>query len=193
MTLIRTRVRIARRAVVIAAAALAVASALSLASCGAVHNRPAPTGSHSTAAAAGDAPSVPSALAFHAMTVDGKPFDGASLAGKPAVVWFWAPWCSACRAEVPTIKAAADAYAGKAAFVGIAGLADTSAMRGFVADADLGGFPQLADTDGALWAGFDVVAQPALAFVHPDGHVEVAPGPMDAASLDGRIKSLLSS
>jgi thiol-disulfide isomerase/thioredoxin len=32
-------------------------------------------------------------LRFDAKTVDGKDFSGQSLAGKPAVLWFWAPWC----------------------------------------------------------------------------------------------------
>jgi hypothetical protein len=30
---------------------------------------------------------------FAGTTVEGKPFSGASLAGKPTVLWFWAPWC----------------------------------------------------------------------------------------------------
>jgi hypothetical protein len=30
-------------------------------------------------------------LQFAAKTVDGRDFSGQSLAGKPAVLWFWAP------------------------------------------------------------------------------------------------------
>ena len=46
---------------------------------------------------------VPEQLRFTAETVDGKEFSGASLAGKPALLWFWAPWCPNCQAEAPAI------------------------------------------------------------------------------------------
>ena len=38
------------------------------------------------------APSSATTLDFNATTVSGDPFDGASLDGKPTVLWFWAPW-----------------------------------------------------------------------------------------------------
>lgn len=50
---------------------------------------------------------APSALAaddrlnFTATTLGGAPFNGASLQGKPAVLWFWTPWCPYCNAEAP--------------------------------------------------------------------------------------------
>lgn len=34
----------------------------------------------------------PDALAFRGSTVDGAAFDGAELAGRPVVLWFWAPF-----------------------------------------------------------------------------------------------------
>ena len=36
---------------------------------------------------------APAVLDFTSETVAGEPFDGADLAGKPTVFWFWAPWC----------------------------------------------------------------------------------------------------
>ena len=54
------------------------------------------------------APAVPDQLQFTSTTLDGTPFDGADLAGRPAVFWFWAPWCPNCRAEAPQVAAAAD-------------------------------------------------------------------------------------
>ena len=38
-------------------------------------------------------------LDFTGTTLSGAPFDGASLQGKPAVLWFWTPWCPFCNAE----------------------------------------------------------------------------------------------
>ncbi|MGH8775288.1 MAG: TlpA disulfide reductase family protein [Jiangellaceae bacterium] len=49
-------------------------------------------------------------LTFTATTVDGEQFAGSSLAGRPAVLWFWAPWCPTCVAEAPDVLAVADRH-----------------------------------------------------------------------------------
>ncbi|MFC9911191.1 redoxin domain-containing protein [Streptomyces sp. NPDC127197] len=95
---------------------------------------------------------MPEALQFTATTVDGKPFDAKALAGKPAVLWFWAPWCPTCRGQAAeTAKVAAD-YEGKANVVGVAGPDKNAAMRDFVADTGTGTFPHLSDEAGEVWA-----------------------------------------
>ncbi|MDI9888840.1 redoxin domain-containing protein [Streptomyces sp. HNM0645] len=74
---------------------------------------------------------VPEALNFSATTVDGKPFDAKTLAGKPTMLWFWAPWCPTCKGQAAaTAKVAADQQ-GKANVVGVAGLDKNAAMRAF--------------------------------------------------------------
>ncbi|MCI4042419.1 redoxin domain-containing protein [Streptomyces sp. TRM75563] len=114
-------------------------------------------------------PVVPQALRFTATTVDGKPFDGSTLAGKPTVLWFWAPWCPKCKAQAAaTAKAAAD-HAGKANVVGVAGLDTNEAMRAFVADTGTDGFPQLSDEKGELWKRFEVTEQSRYVILDRDG------------------------
>ncbi|WP_328876126.1 redoxin family protein [Streptomyces sp. NBC_00287] len=109
--------------------------------------------------AGGAGAGVPEVLAFSGTTVDGESFDGKTLAGKPTVLWFWAPWCPKCRAQAAeTAKVAAD-YAGKANVVGVAGLDTNAAMKDFVAETGTGSFPHLSDEDGAVWKRFEVTEQ----------------------------------
>ncbi|GHH52703.1 redoxin domain-containing protein [Streptomyces candidus] len=114
-------------------------------------------------------PAVPQALRFTATTVDGTPFNGETLAGKPAVLWFWAPWCPKCKAQAAeTAKVAAD-HAGKANVVGVAGLDKNTAMKDFVADTGTDGFPQLSDETGELWKRFKVTEQSRYVILDKDG------------------------
>jgi len=132
---------------------------------------------------------VPEQLDFTAQTVDGKEFAGASLAGKPAVLWFWAPWCPKCQAEAPTIAEAAR-DAGDVQFVGVAAQDEVPAMRDFVRRFDLGAFPHLADTDAAVWRRFGVTYQPAYAFISSSGDVQVETDQLDEDELLARVDAL---
>ncbi|MFH9071358.1 TlpA family protein disulfide reductase [Streptomyces alboflavus] len=133
---------------------------------------------------------VPDELKFTTTTLDGKKFQGSSLAGKDAVLWFWAPWCHVCRSEAPTIAKAADKWKGKVTFVGIPGKSRTADMKQFVADTGLDGIQHAVDTDGSLWSRFGVPAQPAVALVNDDGTVKVGLGPVGATQFGDEIERL---
>lgn len=183
------------------AAALVAVCTLLAAGCGGEtpgsSGEPEPPGKAASSGAAererGTGGGVPEELDFTAPTVAGKEFKGASLAGKDAVLWFWAPWCTVCRAEAPMIKEAAGTHGDRIAFVGIAGRGRTAEMRQFVEDTGIGGFPQAVDTKGGLWSGFGVTAQPAFAFVDDSGAIDVVPGTMEASDLNERLKKLAAS
>jgi peroxiredoxin len=128
-------------------------------------------------------------LQFSAKTLDGQEFQGASLLGKPAVLWFWAPWCVSCQREAATV--AKNAAANPAVtFVGVAAGAPVSSMREFVDKYRLNGFTQLADVDARVWAKFGVTEQPAYAFIRTGGDVDVVKGVLPQAQLAQRLDAL---
>ncbi|MDI5976772.1 protein disulfide oxidoreductase [Amycolatopsis magusensis] len=135
------------------------------------------------------APAVAEQLRFSVKTVDGKDFSGQGLAGKPAVLWFWAPWCPVCQREAPTVAKAAQAGTGTT-FVGVAAQDQVPAMREFVAKYELGTFEHLADLDAEVWKRFGVTAQPAFAFIGADGSVDVVKGTLSEEDLAQRVSAL---
>jgi thiol-disulfide isomerase/thioredoxin len=137
--------------------------------------------------------STPESLDFSGTTLEGVNFRGADLAGKPVVMWFWAPWCTVCRAEAPDVAQIAKEFGGEVAFVGIAGRGPVEDMQAFVQETATGGFTHVADVDGSLWARFGVVAQPSFVFVTPSGEAETFTGGMDAAELRDVANELLAS
>lgn len=69
-------------------------------------------------------------------TLDGEPADMAEIiGGRPAVIEFWATWCTICAALEPRIRAAHDAYGDRVAFLVVAvGVAqDPAGIRRHVA------------------------------------------------------------
>jgi thiol-disulfide isomerase/thioredoxin len=168
-----------------------LSTVLVLAGCG--EDRPdagsAPTQPADDPATGTSTPAVPEQLRFTATTVDGKEFSGESLAGKPAVLWFWAPWCPKCQAEAPSIAAAAS-NAGDVAFVGVAAQDEVAAMQGFVDRFELGSFPHLADTDAAVWKRFGVTYQPAYAFISSTGEVTMEADQLGEDELLARVDAL---
>jgi hypothetical protein len=76
-------------------------------------------------------------ISFAAVTLDGKPFDPASLRGKPVVMIFWAKWAPQSGAQLADMRAAFEGIGpeGRAAFVTVN--LDESAEDARVAMADL--------------------------------------------------------
>ncbi len=187
--------------------AAAVVATLALAGCGSGTSRrdaagpPASTPTTSGPAAGTTEPGVPSGaasakravpptLAFTAKTLDGADFDAASLAGKPVVLWFWAPWCPTCRAAGPHVAQTAARYAGRVSVVGVAGLSDdTASMRQFVAATNTAGFVHLSDGAGSVWKRFRVATQDTYVLIAADGSLNYT-GPLGAADLTARVGAL---
>lgn len=115
---------------------------------------------------------VSAALQFAGTTLDGKPYDATRLAGRPAVLWFWAPWCATCAGQAESVQEASRRYAGRVQLLGVAGLDnDPAAMRDFVSDFKVGGLPHLDDRSGAVWRKFGVREQSTFVMVDGSGTV----------------------
>jgi len=97
--------------------------------------------------------------------VEGETLDGdflrlADLPG-PVVVNFWASWCGPCVEEQPDLVAAAEAYEGSVAFVGV-NVKDTRAnAQAFVRQFDVP-YPSWYDESAALAGAFGGIGPAAL-------------------------------
>jgi thiol-disulfide isomerase/thioredoxin len=161
--------------------ALLVAASVAVAGCGsATHGgtdaKPAakPVAEAKPEAKSQDKPvTVPASLKFTGTTLDGKPFDGASMAGHPVVLWFWAPWCATCAGEAPTVADAANQYKGKVDILGVAGMGPESDMHQFVTEQEVGNITHLADNAGVVWKRFGITEQSLYVMLDRTGKVVV--------------------
>ncbi|MEU7752882.1 redoxin domain-containing protein [Micromonospora sp. NPDC049171] len=144
----------------------------------------AATGSASTAPAA-----VPDVLRFTGTTLTGAAFDAAQLAGKPVVLWFWAPWCATCASQAWTVAEVAPRYRDTVPIIGVAGLGEQRAMREFVTEFDLAATPQIDDRKGVLWKRFKVTQQSIFVLIDRSGTV-VHQGFLDGEALTARVAAL---
>ena len=131
---------------------------------------------------------VAETLDFTGTTVDGEPFDGASLAGKPAVIWFWAPWCPTCKGQTPNISALAEEYAGEVNVVGVAGLSDDEAGIDAFA-ANTAGITNLTDSPGDIWRRFNITEQSVFTVLDSNGKV-VSEGFLEDQELNDLVANL---
>lgn len=106
-------------------------------------------------------------------TLDGRPAQlAAAFGGKPAVIEFWATWCSNCRELEPTITAAQQKHAGKVAFIGVAVSVNQSPerVRRYTAE-HLLGFTHFYDRRGNAVGDYDVPATSYVVVVDRTGKV----------------------
>ena len=132
---------------------------------------------------------MPETLSFTAKTLDGTAFSAAALAGRPVVLWFWAPWCATCASQAWTVAELAPTYRDTVPVVGVAGLGDQRAMKEFVTEFDLAGTTQLDDRAGTLWRRFEVVEQSTFVVIDRNGRI-VHQGFLDGEALTRQVAAL---
>jgi thiol-disulfide isomerase/thioredoxin len=137
------------------------------------------------------AAAVPDTLNFTGKTLDGATFDASTLAGRPALLWFWAPWCATCASEAQSINDLKDEYGDRLAILGIAGMGNNKDMHRFVADLEVTKVPNLDDQAGVLWRRFGITEQSTYVVIDRSGTV-VATGYLDDLQLTDKVKSLVA-
>jgi thiol-disulfide isomerase/thioredoxin len=132
---------------------------------------------------------VPATLDFTGTTVSGESFEGASLAGRPTLLWFWAPWCPTCRGQIPQVEGVAAEHAGDLNVVGVGSLDSAEAIAGFADDVDA--ITHLEDVDGELWRRFGVTEQSSFVLLDADGAVVFEAGYGGTDELDARVDDVV--
>lgn len=134
-------------------------------------------------------PDTAARLDFTAPTVGGGTFEGASLIDRPAVLWFWAPWCPTCAAQAGFVADLAESYDGTVNVIGVAGLDEKPAMEKFVSSREVEDLTHLADEQGEVWKRFGVTAQSTFVLLNDAGEV-VYQGYLEEDQLKERVEAL---
>jgi len=108
---------------------------------------------------------------FQLPRIDGATVSLADMRGKPAVIVFWASWCSACKEETPRINALAAEYSAKG--VRVLGIN----VKDSVAGAEVGvkefgiKYPVARDPDASVARAYNVRGTPTVVFLDRKGVV----------------------
>ena len=136
-----------------------------------------------------DGGSVPETLDFTGTLVSGEVFEGASLAGRPTLLWFWAPWCPTCRGQIPQVEGIAADHAGELNVIGVGSLDSSEAIADFAGDVDE--VVHLEDVDGELWKRFGVTEQSSFVLLDADGTVVLEAGYGGTDDLGARVDDVV--
>ena len=132
------------------------------------------------------------APAFSLSSTDGSRVSLASLAGKPAVINFWATYCPPCRAEMPLLQKRAGGAQSGVQLVYVNEGNSRQAARDFL---DSLGIHQAAllDSDLSVGHAYGAIALPTTVFVRADGTIAARHiGQLDDSVLAAQISNLVS-
>lgn len=132
---------------------------------------------------------VPPILSFTADALNGTRFDAASLAGRPVLLWFWAPWCATCAGQAASVSDVSAKYKEKLGILGVAGLGDKAAMDKFVAELEVAGVTHVNDKTGGIWKRFSVAEQSTYVMLDASGKM-VHRGWLDDVEFNKKIAAL---
>jgi len=148
-----------------------------------------------------NAPSEPAAnmLSTNPTSFDLPRLDGAGdvhigdYKGRPAVVTFFASWCTACQSELPGFDAVSRTLVGRVTFVGIDSM-ETGNGLAMARQLGIAWWPLARDIHGLEASGLHDalggIGMPITAFYSADGAVvAVVPGALTEPELDARLRA----
>jgi len=123
--------------------------------------------------------------AFAGTTLEGDQFSSADLAGRPAIVNFWASYCiPSCVEEHPVLLDLAARHGGDLRMVGVLFNDTPDGARGFLARYGQVSWPNMLNADGRISIDYGVTGPPETFFVNKEGIVVAHHvGPLTAAVL----------
>ena len=133
---------------------------------------------------------VPATLRFTGKTLDGADFDAAGMAGRPTILWFWAPWCATCASQAGSVTSVLQEYGDRLGILGIAGMGGNKEMHEFVSDLEVGGVRHLDDQAGVVWRKFGITEQSTYVLVDAAGRA-VTTSYLDDQQLSAEVKTLV--
>lgn len=173
-----------RRALLLAAVAVAVSAVVVLLSIG-LSRDPSATASPLVGRAAPD---------FTLAQLDGKPFTLSELRGQVVVVNFWASWCAECHTEQPALNQTWQRFGDSGVVVVGVNFEDTADdARDYVRAAGVS-YPVVEDGDSRTALSFGLRGIPETFLIDRTGRiVDRIIGPVDATKLADRISPLLQA
>ncbi|HXM59044.1 MAG TPA: TlpA disulfide reductase family protein [Candidatus Dormibacteraeota bacterium] len=123
--------------------------------------------------------------------LDGRQASLADLRGQPVVLNFWASWCAPCRQEEGPLKAAAQRWAGRVAFLGVDFRDSPDAAR---ATQERVQYPYpVGPAAPGVPAAFGVTAPPETFFLDARGTVVARfVGPLDSGLIDRYLQLVVT-
>ena len=123
--------------------------------------------------------------------LSGPRVDLASLRGKPAMVNFWASWCTPCRQEAPQLERFARSAGRRVSVVGVDWNDDAGSAGAFIAANHLT-YPILRDQTGEVGTAYGLSGLPTTFVLDASGRiVATLRGPQSLASLRQALSSAI--
>ncbi|MGH2925692.1 MAG: TlpA family protein disulfide reductase [Solirubrobacterales bacterium] len=134
-------------------------------------------------ATSGSTQSAKTAPALPTQVLHGPKESRASLRGRPALINFWASWCTPCREEAPALDRLSRSLHGRARVVGVDWNDTTANADAFIRDHGLT-YPILRDGSSTVGERYGITGLPTTFVLDPEGRiVRTLQGPQMPATL----------
>lgn len=110
------------------------------------------------------------AKALPRQALSGQPVTLAAVRGRPALVVFWASWCTPCQLEAPALERFAQSLHGRATLIGVDWSDNLSGARSFIRQYHWT-FPNLRDAEGLVGDDYGLSGLPTTFVIDATGHL----------------------